>query len=131
MDNWKKIQIDDETMFKNSNIVPSIIVVIECPIPHELPIFQGASYFFSLANVDTVTMWSISKECPIPIKTPIIMANANPLRISPPRIKIENRANNVVIEVIIVLDKVSFIETLVKSKISTLVNFLRFSLTLS
>ena len=40
----------------------------------------------------------------------MIIAKANPLKISPPKMKIENKANNVVTDVMIVLDKVSFIE---------------------
>ena len=44
----------------------------------------------------------------VPIITPNIMAKEKPLSISPPNIKIENKANNVVTDVIKVLDKVSF-----------------------
>ena len=51
----------------------------------------------------------------VPNITPRIIAKENPLRISPPKINIANNANNVVIDVIKVLDKVSFIERLVKS----------------
>ena len=42
-----------------------------------------------------------------------------------------NKANNVVIDVIIVLDKVSFIEIFVSSKILISEYFLKFSLTRS
>ena len=53
----------------------------------------------------------------MPNITPKIIANEKPLSISPPKIKIENNANNVVTEVIIVLENVSLIEIFVKSKI--------------
>ena len=43
------------------------------------------------------------------------MANENPFNISPPKKNIENKANNVVIDVINVLDNVSFIEIFVNS----------------
>ena len=52
--------------------------------------------------------------------------NINPVIISPPNKKIERRANNVVIEVIKVLDNVSLIEILVKSKILFSLFFARF-----
>ena len=63
--------------------------------------------------------------------TPKIIAKENPFRISPPNKNIEIKANNVVIEVIKVLDKVSLIDKFVKSKIFMSEYFLRFSLTLS
>ena len=44
-----------------------------------------------------------------------IIARENPLKISPPKKNIDNNANKVVIEVIKVLDKVSFIEIFVNS----------------
>ena len=47
--------------------------------------------------------------------TPNIIANEKPFRISPPKKKIDSSANNVVIEVIRVLDNVSFIEIFVNS----------------
>ena len=53
----------------------------------------------------------------MPITTPIIIAKEKPFKISPPKTYIETKANKVVIEVIIVLDKVSLIEILVKSNI--------------
>jgi len=46
----------------------------------------------------------------VPIITPKIIAKEKPLNISPPRKKIESRAKSVVIDVKIVLDKVSFID---------------------
>ena len=46
----------------------------------------------------------------VPIKTPNIIAKENPLKISPPKINIENKANNVVTEVIMVLASVSLID---------------------
>ena len=48
----------------------------------------------------------------VPIKTPNIIAKEKPLKISPPKINIENKANNVVTEVISVLDRVSFVDRL-------------------
>ena len=49
--------------------------------------------------------------------TPIIIAKENPFRMAPPKIKIDKRAKSVVTDVIIVLDKVSFIEVLAISEI--------------
>ena len=60
-----------------------------------------------------------------------IIARENPLRISPPKKKIENNAKRVVTDVIKVLDKVSLIEIFVNSKIFISEYFLKFSLTLS
>ena len=54
-----------------------------------------------------------------------------PFKTSPPKKNIDSKANNVVIEVITVLDKVSLIEIFVKSKILISENFFKFSLTLS
>ena len=45
------------------------------------------------------------------------MASEKPFNISPPNKNIESKANNVVEEVIIVRDKVSFIDKLVRSNI--------------
>ena len=56
----------------------------------------------------------------VPIKTPKIIANENPLKISPPKINIENNANKVVIEVIIVRAKVSLMDKFAISLISNL-----------
>ena len=42
--------------------------------------------------------------------TPSIIAKENPLKISPPRKKIDHKAKSVVTDVKIVLDKVSFID---------------------
>ena len=56
----------------------------------------------------------------MPIKTPKIMAKENPLNISPPKINIENNANKVVIDVIIVRAKVSLIDKFAISLISNL-----------
>ena len=67
----------------------------------------------------------------VPTITPNIIANEKPLSIAPPNINIDKRANNVVTEVIIVLDKVSLIEIFVISKILISAYFLKFSLTLS
>ena len=53
----------------------------------------------------------------MPKITPNIIAREKPLKISPPKKKIDNNANKVVIEVIKVLDKVSLIEIFVNSKI--------------
>ena len=50
------------------------------------------------------------------------MASAKPLSISPPKTKIEISAKSVVSDVIMVLDKVSFIEVLVISSIFELEN---------
>ena len=61
----------------------------------------------------------------------MIIAKENPLNISPPRKKIESNANSVVTDVKIVLDKVSFIDWFVKSKICKFIYFLRLSRTLS
>ena len=44
----------------------------------------------------------------VPTKIPIINANMNPLIAAPPKIKMINNTTNVVIEVLIVLDKVEF-----------------------
>ena len=46
----------------------------------------------------------------VPNITPSIIAKENPFNTAPPKKKIENKANNVVTDVIIVLDKVSLIE---------------------
>ena len=46
----------------------------------------------------------------VPIITPKIIAKENPLKISPPKINIENNANKVVTDVIIVRAKVSLID---------------------
>ena len=67
----------------------------------------------------------------VPIKTPNIIAKENPLKISPPKINIENKANNVVTEVIIVLASVSLIDKFAISLIFNLWYLLRFSLILS
>ena len=64
----------------------------------------------------------------VPIITPKIIANENPLSISPPNIKIEKSARRVVTEVIIVLDKVSLIDKSAISLIFSLLNLERFSL---
>ena len=45
------------------------------------------------------------------------MAKENPFKISPPNKNIENKANKVVTDVIIVLDKVSLMEIFVRSNI--------------
>ena len=63
--------------------------------------------------------------------TPKIIAKEKPLSISPPRINIEIKASKVVVEVIIVLDKVSFIDKFDVSEIANLLNFDKFSLILS
>ena len=57
----------------------------------------------------------------VPISTPRIIAKEKPLKISPPKINIDKRANKVVTEVMIVLAKVSFID---KSAISIIFNLL-------
>ena len=67
----------------------------------------------------------------VPTITPQINANENPLKISPPRKKIDSKANNVVKEVKIVLDKVSFIDLFERSNISMSEYFLRLSRTRS
>ena len=59
------------------------------------------------------------------------MAKDNPLKISPPKIKIENRANNVVTDVIRVRDKVSLIDRLPISIILYFSYLVKFSLILS
>ena len=64
----------------------------------------------------------------MPINTPSIIAKEKPRKISPPKIKMENRANKVVKEVIIVLDKVSLIERLDNSLILSFVYLFQFSL---
>ena len=46
----------------------------------------------------------------MPTRTPKIIANEKPLKISPPRKKIDNKAKSVVTDVKIVLDKVSLID---------------------
>ena len=46
----------------------------------------------------------------MPTITPNIIAKENPLNISPPRKNIDNNASNVVTEVKIVRDKVSFMD---------------------
>ena len=58
----------------------------------------------------------------MPIITPIIIAKEKPLRISPPKTKIDTSAKRVVTDVIIVLDKVSFTEILDVSSIFELEN---------
>ena len=50
----------------------------------------------------------------VPIITPVIMAKEKPLNISPPRKNIDNKANKVVTDVKIVLDKVSLIDWFVR-----------------
>ena len=59
--------------------------------------------------------------------TPIIIAREKPFKISPPRIKIEIKANTVVVEVITVLDKVSLIDLFEISPIFKLEYFIKFS----
>ena len=56
----------------------------------------------------------------MPIKTPKIIAKEKPLKISPPRINMENKANKVVTYVIIVLASVSLIDKLAIFAISSL-----------
>ena len=56
----------------------------------------------------------------VPIITPKIIAKEKPLSISPPKIKIENKAKSVVTDVINVLDKVSFTDKFEISSISNL-----------
>ena len=56
----------------------------------------------------------------VPIKTPNIIAKENPLKISPPKINIDNKANKVVAEVIIVLASVSLIDKFAISLIFSL-----------
>ena len=51
----------------------------------------------------------------VPIRTPSIIANEKPFKIAPPNTNIDTKANKVVIDVIIVLDKVSLIEVFVIS----------------
>ena len=46
----------------------------------------------------------------VPINTPKIIAKENPLKISPPKINIENNASNVVTDVMIVRAKVSLMD---------------------
>ena len=58
----------------------------------------------------------------------MIIAKENPSRIAPPNIYIENKANNVVTDVIIVLDKVSLVEILEISDIEIFDYFFKFSL---
>ena len=77
------------------------------------------------------TVNAIYMDEKVPKITPKIIANEKPFKISPPKKNIDNKANKVVIEVIRVLDKVSFIDVLVNSKIFISEYFLRFSLTLS
>ena len=67
----------------------------------------------------------------VPTITPNIIAKEKPFNIAPPNVNIDNRASNVVIDVIIVLDNVSFIEILVISKILISEYFFKFSLTRS
>ena len=54
----------------------------------------------------------------MPIKTPNIIAKEKPLKISPPKINIENNASKVVTEVIMVRAKVSLIDKFAISLIS-------------
>ena len=56
----------------------------------------------------------------VPTKTPKIIAKENPLKISPPKVNIENNANKVVTDVIIVRAKVSLIDKFAISLISNL-----------
>ena len=67
----------------------------------------------------------------VPNITPNIIAKEKPFNISPPNKYIDDKANSVVTEVIIVLDKVSLIEIFVNSKILISEYFFKFSLTLS
>ena len=67
----------------------------------------------------------------VPKTTPSIIASENPFKISPPKKYIASKASNVVADVIIVLDNVSFIEIFVNSKILISEYFLKFSLTRS
>ena len=64
----------------------------------------------------------------VPIITPMIIAKEKPLKISPPKMKIDVKAKIVVREVIIVRDRVSFIEVFDISPIFKLENFDKFSL---
>ena len=56
----------------------------------------------------------------VPTITPIIIAKENPFNIAPPKMYIENKASNVVTEVIKVLDNVWLVE---RSEISAIVIF--------
>ena len=56
----------------------------------------------------------------VPIKTPSIIAKENPLKISPPKINIENSASKVVTDVMIVRERVSLIDKFAISLISNL-----------
>ena len=58
--------------------------------------------------------------------TPIIIAREKPFKISPPRIKIDIKANKVVVEVITVLDKVSLIDLFEISPIFKLEYLIKF-----
>ena len=60
--------------------------------------------------------------------TPIIIAREKPFKISPPRIKIEIKANKVVVEVITVLDKVSLIDLFEISYVEKEISMLGISL---
>ena len=62
----------------------------------------------------------------VPIKTPTIIANENPFKISPPKINIENNASNVVTDVINVLESVSLIEISETSVILILLYLINF-----
>ena len=64
----------------------------------------------------------------VPINTPKIIAKEKPLKISPPKINIDNSASKVVTEVIIVLASVSFIDKSAISLIFNLLYFFKFSL---
>ena len=67
----------------------------------------------------------------VPRITPSIIAKEKPFKISPPKKNIENKASNVVTDVIKVLDNVSLMEIFVNSNILISEYFIRFSLTLS
>ena len=56
----------------------------------------------------------------VPISTPKIIAKEKPLKISPPKINIENNASKVVTDVIIVRVRVSLIDRLAISLIFNL-----------
>ena len=56
---------------------------------------------------------AIHKEEYVPTTTPIINAKTKPLIAKPPKIKMTNKTKNVVIEVLIVLDRVEFNASLI------------------
>ena len=87
--------------------------------------------FLASQQASYITGTAINIEEYVPIQTPQIIARAKSARTAPPKKKIENNANRVVTDVIVVLDSVSFIDMLNKANRSSFLYFLRFSLTRS